>query len=77
MQYIVFSGRVTPSIHKISVPAYGLTIEDANLRTVINTEITNNAVTVTIEVEKYDPATLGEITRRAIRVVRGATDLVA
>ena len=77
MQRIVFKGRVTPTIHTISIPAYSLTIEDANLKTVINTEVTNNDVTVTVGVEKYDPATIGDLARRAIRIVRAATDLVS
>jgi hypothetical protein len=77
MQTILFTGRVLPAIHTLTVPKYSLTIADRNLTTDLIVEIQDSSVTVSLFVEQFAQEMLGELCRRAIRVAKASIDLVS
>jgi hypothetical protein len=77
MQQVLFNGRVLPSIHNLTVPLYSLEIADNNFASQLSVEIHDSVVTVSILVENFAQEMLGELCRRAIRVVKASIDLVS
>jgi hypothetical protein len=77
MQLILFTGRVLPAIHTLSMPTYSLSMSDSNFASDVSVEIQQSTVTVSISVETFSNEMLGELTRRATRIAKAAIDLVS
>jgi hypothetical protein len=76
MQRILFTGRVLPAIHTLTMPAYSLNLANDNFVATVSVEIRESAVTATFLVENFSQEMLGELGRLAIRITRASIDLV-